>query len=151
MHATKRIPFIPYSNRKLLAGDFWAIMLEDDTFAAGCVLRDPSRTCRMQFLGGLLEWHGATPPTARALVDCSPLMIGSFHIRVIAKSGGIIGHNGSLASNAQRFPPSDASDTTRPLTGRRRSRSSSHALNALWLQAHEVFLGYRPDQLVGPR
>ncbi|TDY21980.1 hypothetical protein B0G81_2229 [Paraburkholderia sp. BL6665CI2N2] len=151
MHATTRIPFIPYSNRKLLAGDFWALTLEDDTFAAGCVLRDPSWTCRMEFFGGLLEWHSATPPTARSLVECPPLVIGSFHIRVIAMSGGIIGHNGSLASNAQRFSQSDASATIRPPTSRRRAHSSSHAPNALWLQAHEVFLGYRPDQLVGPR
>lgn len=146
----RRIPFIPYSNCNLRMGDFWAIMLEDETFAAGCVLDPLQASSRVEFFGALLAWHGSTPPTAEALECSRTLMQGYFHVRIIAKSGGIVGHCKLL--NRETAPPasSNPADAERRLKGRRRILSPSRAPNALWMEAHRVFLGYSPDRLNWP-
>jgi hypothetical protein len=87
-------PFVPKSSKFLEPGDFWAVPLSDGSFACGRVLEHmPTGTpgARVGFLGGLLDWHGASPPEERSIAGASAFLAqGVMHILAITETGGRI-------------------------------------------------------------
>ncbi|MGH2317967.1 Imm26 family immunity protein [Planococcus sp. SE5232] len=79
-------PFRPKSNRFLLPGQFWAIPLENGTFACGRVIAiEPDS--RTGFLTGLMDWIGDAPPLADDIKGCKVLAQGSVHIKTVHETG----------------------------------------------------------------
>ena len=90
---TKRIayPFVPKSANWLIAGQFWALPLSDGTFGCGRVIEVPpfeSRTSRVVFLAGVLDWHSTVVPTSDSIAGARCLQQGQAHIRAITRTGG---------------------------------------------------------------
>jgi hypothetical protein len=89
-------PYVPRSNGRLQPGEFWAIPLDTGRFASGVVLavpREPSPDFVVNsraFLGGLLAWEGAEPPSASALAEARLAAQGFVHIKTITATGGAI-------------------------------------------------------------
>ena len=107
---TASYPYVPRSNARLQPGEFWAIPLRTGGFAAGVVLgvaREPNPDFVVNtraFLGGLLEWEGAEPPSPSSVARSRLAAQGFVHIKTITATGGAI--LGRLA----------ASDAVRPWT-----------------------------------
>ena len=87
-------PFIPRSTTHLVPGQFWALPLSNNRFAAGCVLAklmlDGKIHTRL-FLAGLLDWSATVPPRIELLTDVGVLERGAAHIKAIVQSGSILG------------------------------------------------------------
>ncbi len=84
-------PFEPKSTRWLLAGQFWAVPLSDGTFGCGRIIEIPgtkSKSSRVEFLAGVLDWHSRVPPSAETIAGAACLMQGSSHVLAITRSGG---------------------------------------------------------------
>jgi hypothetical protein len=92
MNNSRRLPFIPYSNSGLREGDFWILTLEDHSFSAGRILRPSINLSRTKFVGGLINWHDQAPPSADAIANRDILLVNVFHVKTIAKSGGVVGN-----------------------------------------------------------
>ena len=92
---TKRFsyPFVPKSANWLIAGQFWALPLRNGTFGCGRVIEVPpaeTRTSRVEFLAGVLDWHSTTIPTSDSIAGARCLKQGHAHIRAITRTGGEI-------------------------------------------------------------
>jgi hypothetical protein len=90
---TRRLsyPFIPKSANWLVAGQFWALPLSDGTFGCARVVEVPppeNRRSRMEFLAGVLDWHGTAEPTSDSIAGAPCLEQGGAHIRAITRTGG---------------------------------------------------------------
>jgi hypothetical protein len=76
-------PFLPKTNAAMAPGQFWSIPLSDGRFACGRVIRI-DRTAkygaRTMFVGGLLDWVGAEPPTAESIAGRPVLEMGNAHV-----------------------------------------------------------------------
>jgi hypothetical protein len=86
-------PLVPKSVKWLVAGQFWALPLSDGTFGCGRVIEVPpaaTRTSRVLFLAGVLDWHGRVLPTSDSIAGSRCLNQGRAHIRAITRSGGAI-------------------------------------------------------------
>lgn len=85
-------PFIPKSNRKLSAGDFWAIPLRDDRFACGRVMKVPAFGPRNRtgMVVGLMDWVGDQEPTFNDLAGKPVLAQAKSRFEAISKTGGMI-------------------------------------------------------------
>ena len=77
----------------LRPGQFWSVPLSDGRFGCGRVLgvdRAPGYGSRTWFLGAVLDWVDAEPPTAEAISGAPVLEVGHAHIDVITSDGGVI-------------------------------------------------------------
>ena len=85
-------PFIPKSNAKLRAGQFWAIPLSDGRFACGRVMRAPAygQSDRVGVQVGLMNWVGSQPPTANDLRGVSVIDEAISRFEAISGAGGAI-------------------------------------------------------------
>ena len=97
--ASPAYPFVPKSNRWLLAGQFWAVPLSDGRFGCGRVLDVPRKpdihvtVARTIFLAGLLDWVDDVPPTGAAIAGAALVAQGFAHIKAITTTGGdVLGH-----------------------------------------------------------
>ena len=95
-------PLIPKSAGWLIPGQFWALPLSDGTFGCGRVIEVPTadqRVSRMEFLAGVVDWHGPVEPTSELIAGAPCLTQGRAHIRAITRTGGaLLGHR-DLASD----------------------------------------------------
>jgi hypothetical protein len=92
-------PFVPKSNARLRPGDFWAVPLRDGSFACGRVIELPPHGRpggRVSFLGALLDWHDARPPTSAAIAGVKCVRQGAMHILAISTMGGVVLGNRAL-------------------------------------------------------
>jgi hypothetical protein len=91
-------PFEPKSIAYLRAGQFWAVPLSDGRSGCGRVLYVPDRSDPQPslylntriFVGGLMDWSGDEPPTARAIAGCKLLEQGRVHVAAITDTGSKI-------------------------------------------------------------
>jgi hypothetical protein len=86
-------PFVPKSANWLVAGQFWALPLSDGSFGCARAIEVPPseiRTSRMEFLGGVLDWHSTQLPTCDSIAVATCLKQGHAHIRAITRTGGEI-------------------------------------------------------------
>ena len=86
-------PFVPKTNAHLRPGQFWSIPLSDGRFGCGRVLaidREAEYGARTTFVGGLLDWVGAEPPTWDSIGGKAVLEVGYAHVGLIAESGGAV-------------------------------------------------------------
>jgi hypothetical protein len=96
MPTTKSYPFSPRSTAGLIPGEYWAVPLPDSRFACGRILQLngselPSKS--RNFLAGLEDWIGDSPPTAADIAGKAIIASGIVHIRAITESGGaVLGH-----------------------------------------------------------
>jgi hypothetical protein len=89
--AGPQYPFVPKSNSKLKAGQFWSVPLADGRFGCGRVMLPTTRIGpRVGFVAGLMDWVGDAPPTAAAVAGTSVLDQGHAHIKTILHTGGAI-------------------------------------------------------------
>ena len=89
----RAFPFVPKSTTKLFPGDFWGIPLEDGRWACGRVLQNMPKGmagARVGFLGGLLDWVDASPPTAESIAGRPVVEQGIMHVLAITSTGGAI-------------------------------------------------------------
>lgn len=96
-------PLVPKSANWLLAGQFWALPLSDGTFGCARVIEVPpakTRTSRMEFLAGVLDWHATVLPTSESIVGARCIDQGRAHIRAITRTGGVILGFRDLADDA---------------------------------------------------
>ena len=96
-------PFSPKSNVKLCPGDFWALPLQDGSYACGLVLQLPPAGvsgAKVSFLGGLLNWHSADKPTLENITGSKLIEQGVMHVLAIQQGGGMILGNIALEANA---------------------------------------------------
>jgi hypothetical protein len=99
-------PFVPKSNRNLMAGQFWAIPLANGRFACGRVMVPTTRIGpRVGFVAGLMDWVGEEPPTAAALAGRQVLDQGHAHIKTILQTGGQVLGCRDLAEDGVRADP----------------------------------------------
>jgi hypothetical protein len=97
-----RYPFVPKSANWLIAGQFWSLPLPDGTFGCARVVEVPTpenRVSRMEFLAGVLDWHGTGVPTSELIAGARCLNQGHAHIRAITRTGGEILGIRDLASD----------------------------------------------------
>jgi len=93
--ADAKYPFVPKSTAKLSVGDFWPVPLFDGSYASGIVLQKAPRGTageRVSFCGGLLDWHGRSPPGPSDLANCPLLAQGYMHILAITSFGSVLGN-----------------------------------------------------------
>ena len=97
--ASPAYPFVPKSNRWLLAGQFWAVPLSDGRFACGRILDVPREpdihvpVSTKTFLAGLLDWVGDEPPAHGSIAGARLLAQGFVHVKAITTTGrDILGH-----------------------------------------------------------
>lgn len=93
MKRKKTYPFIPKSTALLERGDFWAILLKDGSFGAGCVVGSALAGGKVQsriFIAGVVAWHGTSPPEAEQLFGRRVVEHAFAHIKAITESGGSI-------------------------------------------------------------
>jgi hypothetical protein len=87
-------PFAPKSTRSMQAGQFWAVPLLDGRFACGRVIalreQEGGKPDLRMFLAGLIDWVGASPPTAESIGGCGTIGQGAAHIKTILHTGGEI-------------------------------------------------------------
>lgn len=91
--STLNYPFVPKSANLLIAGQFWALPLSDGTFGCARVIEvssEENRGSRVEFLGGVLDWHSNLLPTADSIAGAPCLKQGHAHIRAITRTGGEI-------------------------------------------------------------
>lgn len=87
-------PFIPRSNARLAAGQFWALPLSDGRFGCGRVLavaREPDPAFHVStraFLAGLMDWVSDRPPTSDGLAGARLRAQGFVHVKAIQATGG---------------------------------------------------------------
>jgi hypothetical protein len=83
-------PFVPKSNRRLRAGQFWSIPLRDGRFAAGRVMATPAfgEADRTGVVIGLIDWVGTAPPTESDISGRSVLVQAKSRYEAISKTGG---------------------------------------------------------------
>lgn len=77
----------------LRPGQFWSVPLSDGRFGCGRVLnvdRAPGYGSRTWFLGAVLDWVDAEPPTAESIAGAPVLEVGHAHIDVITSDGGAV-------------------------------------------------------------
>jgi hypothetical protein len=82
-------PFAPKSTASLRPGQFWALPLSDGTFGAGRVI-EVEPASRQSFLAGVLDWHGASPPTTDDIAGAACLAQGVAHTNSIVQAGGVL-------------------------------------------------------------
>ncbi|MFM9380864.1 Imm26 family immunity protein [Pseudomonas sp. UV AK001] len=146
-------PFIPKSSTKLTPGDFWAIPLDDGSFACGRVIELPPKGrggARVSFLGALLDWHGPMEPTATRIAGARTLTQSVMRIKAIIESGGqILGHRPLEEDNIEPFEQIDGATILRgfvPVRAWRVSDNDSLPTFAMWgydvisREAHKRFL-----------
>jgi internalin A len=108
-----KYPFVPKTNAKLEAGQFWGVPLSDGRFACGRVLRvDQERSygARTMFVAGLLDWVGNQPPTEETIAGSRLLEAANAHVRLIQHDGGLVlGHRPLYADEI--IVPQDVSST----------------------------------------
>jgi len=96
MASAKAYPFVPKSTAHLVAGQFWAIPLNDGKWACGRVLAGSAGGgpgSRTMFVAGLMDWVGDRPPTEESIGVSRVLEVGRVHLRTIAGTGSqILGH-----------------------------------------------------------
>lgn len=82
-------PFVPKSNRKLVAGQFWAIPLPSGRFGCGRVMAIPAfgGSDRVGFIAGLMDWHAESVPADSDLSGMSLLAQGKTRFEAISQSG----------------------------------------------------------------
>jgi hypothetical protein len=82
-------PFVPRSNRRLTAGQYWALPRSDGRFACGRVMAVPAfgPTDRIGVVIGLMDWLGETPPTAEQLAGRPVLEQAKSRFEAIANTG----------------------------------------------------------------
>jgi hypothetical protein len=82
-------PFAPKSNRYLAPGQFWALPLSDGRFAAGRVMVVPAfgPTDHTGLVVGLMDWVGASTPTADDLAGSQVLIQATTNYRAISRTG----------------------------------------------------------------
>jgi hypothetical protein len=86
-------PFVPKSTSPLVRGHFWAIPLGDGRFGAGCVVGRyllEGKVGSRLFIGGVIDWTGAAPPSAADLSGRSTVGHGFTHVKCIVRTGGVI-------------------------------------------------------------
>ncbi len=90
MAAELTYPFVPKSNRRRQAGQFWSIPLRDGRFAAGRVMATPAfgETDRTGVVIGLIDWIGTAPPTESDVSGRSVLIQAKSRYEAISKTGG---------------------------------------------------------------
>lgn len=84
-------PFEPRSTAYLRQGQYWSFQLSNGHFVCGIVLArttSDGKLNRSLFLGGLLNWSGASLPTPSNLKSTGVLQSGFMHIRAIQRNGG---------------------------------------------------------------
>ena len=96
-------PMNPTSTTQLRPGQFWSIPLADGRYGCGRVLR-VDRDRRTWFVGAILDWVAATPPTSDAIAGAPVLSIGNAHVRSISHGGGAILGERSLDDDAIDVP-----------------------------------------------
>jgi hypothetical protein len=90
----------------LRPGQFWSVPLSDGRFGCGRVLgidRNRGYGSRTWFLGAVLDWVDAEPPTAESIAGAPVLEVGHAHIDVITSDGG-----GILGESPLTEAPPDA-------------------------------------------
>jgi Immunity protein 26 len=95
-------PFTPKSSQKLLRGDFWAIPLSNGMYGCGRVVEHMPKGmpgAKVGFLGGVLDWHSATPPDTGSIAGAIFLCQGIMHVKAIITSGGQILGNRPLEAD----------------------------------------------------
>lgn len=147
-------PFVPKSNAHLQPGDFWAIPLVDGSYACGRVLQLPPPGTpggKVQFFGGLLDWHGHAMPDSASLAGARLAEQGVMHLHSITRIGGNVLGNRSLTDDG--IVPDLAIHGTDILRGydlvRPMRRGDLGVLpvwgwwgwNLIWLFANRRFLG----------
>jgi hypothetical protein len=83
-------PFIPKSNLKLEAGQFWPIKLSNRKYAIGVVLDFPDKKVNTKhFYAGLLNWVGDNIPSQMELEQMKLKLAdqGKAHIKTITFDG----------------------------------------------------------------
>ena len=88
-------PFIPKSNKKISAGDYWVTKLSNKSFAVGVVIDVPPTDLKLtrEIVIGLLNWNGNNIPKREDLTNSKILKQGHAHIKTISEySVGIIGN-----------------------------------------------------------
>lgn len=154
----QRYPFVPKSSLRLTPGDYWSIPLQDGSFACGRVieLSPPGIPgSKVSFLGGLLRWHGNTPPTTEAIAGCPTLEQAQMHILSITTTGGmVLGNRPLVADGIVPFEFIYGNTIRRGFTAVRAWKRSDVGIlpafstwgyNFIWLRAHKHFLGYIPS------
>jgi hypothetical protein len=95
-------PPIPRATAQLRPGQYWSIPLSDGRFGCGRVLRvEHGRTW---FVGAILDWVGAEPPTSDAIAGSPVLEVGKAHIRLITFGDGAILGERPLSADGIRAP-----------------------------------------------
>ncbi len=95
--ASPAYPYVPRSNARLVAGEFWAIPLARGRYACGVVV-GVARTggpslfapSNRAFVAGLLDWDGATAPTGAAVAGAGLVAQAVAHVKAITETGGAI-------------------------------------------------------------
>jgi len=102
---SRGFPFVPRSSLALQPGDFWSIPISDGSFACGRVVELLPKGMageRVLFLGGLLDWHASSLPTAVSIAGVGTLKQGIMHIKAITSSGGeVLGHRPLALDNLE--------------------------------------------------
>ena len=92
----RQFPIHPRSNRFIVPGDYWPILLVDGTIAVGRVIELPSKGgigSRSSFLAGLMDWRGENPPVPDELAGSQVLEQGVMGIAAFKfNSWSIIGN-----------------------------------------------------------
>ncbi|MDB5265361.1 MAG: hypothetical protein JWM39_74 [Parcubacteria group bacterium] len=130
--ATQTYPFVPKSNAHLTPGDFWAIPLQDGSFACGRVLEIPESGdpgAKVSFHGALMDWHGNEPPTGDSIAGSKILEHANMHVLAITKIGGEVLGNRPLEKDNIIVEPTQAADS----------------YNYIWLRANRIFLNVSLD------
>lgn len=102
----RTFPFVPRSNRTLVAGDFWGVRLSDGRFACGRVLQTVGEELplkKQSFFGGLHDWVGDLPPTSVAATTAL-LEFGTMHVKAIRETGGAVLGNVPLMVGEPEIP-----------------------------------------------
>jgi hypothetical protein len=109
---------------------------------------------RVAFFGGLLDWHGESPPTSDAIAGAKTLNQGSMHILSITRSGGsILGNRPLELDGVEPWLCINGGRIQRGYTDVRAwaladntelPTYSGWGYNMIWLYAHKHFLGYLP-------
>lgn len=147
-------PFSPRSSVKLRPGDFWPIPLVDGSFGCGRVLQlPPAGTIggRAQFLGGLMDWRGASPPATANLQGARTIDQGVMHVRSITDIGGEVTGHRPLEHDGEQpwtFVNGDriqrGYDDLRPWKNHADNalpRFNWQGWNVIWLRANERLIG----------
>jgi hypothetical protein len=83
-------PFVPRSNRYLVAGQYWAIPLSNGRLACGRVMAVPAfgSQDRVGVVVGLMDWTGERPPRSDQLAGHAVLEQGKSRFEAVTSTGG---------------------------------------------------------------